>query len=169
MIEDEFEPGPNHTRLDPLAGRWRVSGRVLADPDGSLADDAAPLVAMCEATWILGGRFLESRYVGACLDEPFEGLGLTGFDEHRRRYVSTWVSSTDTELAVHDGEWDDARAALVMTGLMHDPRGGGRVRTTEVTRILGNREQRFEKRLHTREGEEIVIAELVFERAADAN
>lgn len=169
MIDDEFEPGPDHARLAALTGRWRVCGRILADPDGSLDDDAADLVATCEAAWILGGRFLESRYEGTCLDGVFEGRGLLGFDNHRRRFVSTWVSSTDTELAVHDGEWDEARAALVMTGLMHDPRGGGRIRTTEVTRVVDAASLRFEKRVHPREGGEIAIAEFAFDRWVDAD
>ena len=47
---------------------------------------------------ILGGRYLEQRYEGTMMGQPFSGIGVTGFDNYKKKFVSTWVDSMGTAI-----------------------------------------------------------------------
>jgi hypothetical protein len=40
---------------------------------------------------VLGGRFVEQRYAGNFMGQPFSGLGYTGYDNYRKKYIGSWM------------------------------------------------------------------------------
>ena len=75
MTWEEFvTPGPAHKALEPLAGDWNVE---------------APWTGIVKATtrrqWVLGGRYLQEEFTGELRQNPYQGLGLFGYDNFRKK------------------------------------------------------------------------------------
>src|SRR5688572_28492096 len=48
------------------------------------------------AQWTVGGKFLERRFEGLFMGEPFQAVMLTGYDDNAGHYVAAWVDSATT-------------------------------------------------------------------------
>lgn len=87
-------PAEGHRRLEPLAGQFRTRTTFVMAPGG----DPQVSEGRSENTWVVGGRYLRQVYQGSNMGMFFEGLGYTGFDNVRGRYVGTWMDSFGTGL-----------------------------------------------------------------------
>ncbi len=95
-------PGEHHRHLAPLAGKWAVAGRFRMSPDQSWETSQSE----SETEWVLGGRFLLQRVRGEPMPgmpTPFEGLGMTGYDNAKKKYVTTWADNMGTMLIYAEG------------------------------------------------------------------
>lgn len=125
-------PGEGHKALDPLTGTWNTV--ILFYP----APGAPPQesTGISENRWILGGRYLEQRFKGMAMGQPFEGVGYTAYDNLRKQYVGTWMDSMSTSVmyttgtASGPGKWK-------FTGTMDDPVTGKAQEIEEIITIDG--------------------------------
>lgn len=129
-------PGPRHLALADRAGAWAVTVRVWLDP----AQPPEVSEGTSERTMILGGRVLEETFSSAGMgDQPYEGLGHTGYDNVTGRYWSTWTDNMMTGVAVFYGAAEEsgaeAKDTLVMEGEMPDPIAGKAVPMRIETRV----------------------------------
>jgi hypothetical protein len=117
-------PGPDHKKLDPLVGEWEVESKFwMGGPD------APPAVSKGKATkrWILGNRFVHEDYKGEFMGAPFEGVGYTGYDKLKQKYVGVWMDSTASSLTISEGSAEGK--VITSTGLMDDPMTGEKNKT----------------------------------------
>ncbi len=61
---------------------------------------------------ILGGRYLQHETKGKAMGMPFEGLGLTGYDNIQRKYVTIWLDNMGTGIMHGTGSFDDKTQVL---------------------------------------------------------
>jgi hypothetical protein len=96
-------PGDPHKKLAALVGEW--------DVDSTDFTSGAPKVSKATAkfTMILGGRYLQQEYVGTYMGQPFEGVGITAYDNIKKQYVETWIDNMGTGLYVASGEEKDGK------------------------------------------------------------
>lgn len=73
-----------------------------------------------EMKMILGGRFLEQRHTGTMMSQPFEGIGTTGYDNYRKKYVATPMDSAGTMILMMTGTTDKTGKVTTMTAQMDD-------------------------------------------------
>lgn len=92
--QEAMTPAAGHARLEPMVGTWRVKTTF------KMAHDAPEQVHDGTAVHrlVLGGRFLEQVYSGTAMGMPFEGIGFTGYDNVKKRYVGTWMDTFGTGL-----------------------------------------------------------------------
>lgn len=92
-------PAADHARLTPMVGNWRATTTF------TMAPDAPPQVHPGTSVhrFVLGGRYLEQIYKGTSMGMPFEGIGYTGYDNVRKRYVGTWMDTFGTGLMTSVG------------------------------------------------------------------
>src|SRR5579859_6512689 len=85
-------PGEPQKMLAKSAGTWTATVTMWMQPG------TPPQVSTAQATneMILGGRYLRSTNTGKFMGMPFEGLGLTGYDNVRKLYVNSWVDNMGT-------------------------------------------------------------------------
>src|SRR5687767_7477072 len=69
-------PGTQHDVLKGMAGQWKYTSKwwenAKATPQESTGTSSMKL--------ILGGRFLQHETKGKAMGMPFEGVGITGYD-----------------------------------------------------------------------------------------
>jgi hypothetical protein len=110
-------PGEAHKALAELAGTWDVKNKFW------MAPGAPPMesTGKSEIKMILGGRYLEQHYEGTMMGGPFSGVGVTGFDNYKKRVVATWIDSMGTGIMETSGSFDKSHKVLTAWGTMDDP------------------------------------------------
>jgi hypothetical protein len=90
-----------------------------------------------EAALILGGRFIQMKFSGTMMGQPFEGLQIIGYDNVAKKYLTFWIDNTATSFYLLSGTLDSAKEVLTETGDYTDPMTGGTTMVKMITRILG--------------------------------
>lgn len=109
-------PGPPHKALEGFVGSWDVKSKVWMIPGAPPTESAGT----SENKMILGGRYLEQRYEGTMMGGPFSGIGVTGFDNYKKKVASTWIDSMGTGVMVTQGTFDKAGKVITSWGTMDD-------------------------------------------------
>ena len=132
MMMKASMPGPMHDLLKPMAGNWKTTAKSWMQPG------AEPQVSegTCESTWILGNRYLQSMYKGDMGGMPFEGVGIMGYDNMKKEFVSTWMDNMGTGVAMSEGTADASGKVLTMKSMMGDPQTGKMVPYKFVTKVM---------------------------------
>jgi hypothetical protein len=130
-------PGDAHKMLAKSAGTWTATVTMWMQPG------TAPMTSQAEATneMIMGGRYLQSKNKGSVMGQPFEGVGITGYDNAKKQYVNTWIDNFGTGIMTLTGTWDDASKSITFTGSMVDPASGKDTPIREVLKIVDDNTQ----------------------------
>lgn len=83
VYEKLATPGPPHQLLESMAGIWHTKTRCWMEPETPPVESEGT----CEQKMLLGGRFLQQVFNGDMMGIPFTGIGVTGFDNHTKKYV----------------------------------------------------------------------------------
>jgi len=105
-------PGENHRNLDKFVGNWNHKVQIW------MSKDAKPEESMgiSEVKWILGGKFLQHETKGDYNGQPFEGLGIIGFDNIRNEYNSVWLDSMGTGMMQANGQFNAGTLEFTESG-----------------------------------------------------
>jgi hypothetical protein len=116
-----------------------------------------------DVTWILGGRFLMSKFSGTAAGMPFEGVGMDGYDKMKKMYVGNWYDTMGTGILSYEGSMDAAGKVLTMKGTYDDPTTGDKNPVKMVTTILDPNKHTFEM-YTTINGQEMKMMEMTCSR-----
>jgi hypothetical protein len=97
---------------DTKVTSWMVPG---ADPISG--------TGWSENKWILGGRFVESTFKGDFMGMPFEGRGVTGYDNVKKQYFGTWIDNMGTGMMTSVGTGGSGNT-MTFDGTYADPMTG---------------------------------------------
>jgi hypothetical protein len=113
-------PGPAHKQLDSMVGTWNT--KVMS----WMAPGAPPMetTGVSENRWILGGRWIEQRFSGSFMGQPFEGIGYTGYDNVAKQYVGTWMDNMGTGVMMSTGSAAADGKTYNFKSTMADPMTG---------------------------------------------
>src|SRR5947207_857577 len=93
MMTKAGQPGPQDDMLKKCEGSWKATVKSWYAPgDPAISEGTA------EMKMIMGGRYLEQRFTGSMMNQPFEGYGLVGYDNLKKAYTSFWVDNSSTAM-----------------------------------------------------------------------
>jgi hypothetical protein len=155
-------PGEAHKRLaEQFAGTWDTRQSMWMDPAAPPTVDTGRSVN----TPVFGGRQLRMDFKGAWMGQPFDGVGFSGYDNVKGKYVSSWMDSMSTGLFVAEGDYDAASRIYTYRGQMPDPmKPGTSVPIRNVVRIVDNDHHVFEM-YESRDGKEAKTMQIEYTRA----
>ena len=152
-------PGLPHKHLAEMAGSWTT--RTVAWME--VGKPPMESKGTCEQKMILGGRFLQQEYTGDMMGTTFNGINLVGYDNHTKKYVSTWMDSMSTGIMVFEGTAGADGKTITQTSRYDDPvRGPMQWRT--VTRIVDDNTFLFEMYGTYKSGNEEKMMEITYTR-----
>ena len=135
-------PGEYHKKLEVLEGEWDVTTKIwMEGPDEEPNVSHATVVSRP----VLGGRFIHStmkgtmsfEYQGEVMEFPVEGAGYVGYDNFKEKYVSVWMSTSDTAMYYTEGLVDPTGKIFTYYGRMDDWQSGQRAKPYKIeTRII---------------------------------
>jgi hypothetical protein len=153
-------PGKQHKWLTSKAGKWDFAGKFWQAP-GQAPESAN---GTSERTMILGGRVSSEKVASpGMMGQPFEGFGLTGFDNVTGEFWGTWSDSMGTGMMVSRGKCDD-NGACTFSGEYVDPVTGKKKTTRMAVRDEGPDKEVHEFWDKTPDGKEFKSMELVYTR-----
>lgn len=124
-------PGPAHKVLEGRVGKWSAQMKTM-EP----GKEPTMSTGTSEVKWILGGRFLEDTFTGTFMGEPFHGRGMTGFDNMKKKYVSTWIDTAGTGITMSEGMFDAGTKTFTYTGECPDCMAGKYVKSRTVDKMV---------------------------------
>ena len=133
-------PAEGHKSLAGIVGTWDAEVTSWMDP----AQPPEKSKGVSENRMMLGGRWVESRFTSQMMGMPFEGLGYTGYDNHKKKYVGTWMDNMSTAVMVSEGTWDAAGRVMTSMATMDDFMTGKASQIKMVTTIMDPDHHMFE-------------------------
>ena len=157
-----MSPGEAHKALEPLAGKWTYTSKMWMAP-GAPAEETS---GDAENTLIYGGRFLKQEVKGTWMNQPFEGVGYTGYDNIRAQYESVWLDSMATSMMSTSGQFDSFKKVLTQSGANSCPVTGEKDRKghSEWT-VIDNDHNTYSLYMAGPDGKEVKMMEITYVRA----
>jgi len=106
-------PGPAHAALKNQVGTWNatVTGYDMGpQPTTSTGTETRQM--------ILGDRFLETHFVGTFMGQPYEGWGLTGYDNRTQQVMEVWADNMNTSWMSLAGTMSADNKVMSCTGMV---------------------------------------------------
>jgi hypothetical protein len=152
-------PGPQHKMLESMAGSWTTKITSWCEPDTPPRESTGA----SEQKMILGGRFLQQEFSGEMMGSPFTGIGVTGYDNHTKKYVSTWMDSMGTAILSFEGTAGADGKTITQETRYDDPIKGP-MKWRSVTRIVDNNTHVFEMYGIDKSGKKDKMMEITYTR-----
>ncbi len=159
-------PGEFHDNLKPLAGKWTFTTRYRMSADGPWEQSTGSAVYK----WILGGRILVQEVKAnpspedAMMGGPFEGYGMTGYDNVSKKYFNVWCDNMGTGMMSSTGTCDSSGKTITYMGEFNDPMSGKVKRIKSVLKIVGDDKVVYEMYEKTPDGKEYMSLEVTYTR-----
>jgi len=154
--------GPEHEAFRNMVGKWDTVTQMWMAP--GVPPTESP--GQAEFRLILDGRFVEQVYKCQSMGMAYEGLGLTGYDRFKKKYVGIWIDNLCNAMYLSQGAADASGKTFTYYGTVDDPMTGEQdIFTRMVIRELAADKivmEMYEKRARTNERKTM---EIVYTRA----
>jgi hypothetical protein len=152
-------PGPIQEMMAKSAGSWTAAVSMWPK------EGVPPMTSTMETTneMILGGRYLKGTNKGAMYGMPFEGIGITGYDNAKQIFNNVWIDNMGTGIIFLEGNWDAATNSINFSGKSTDPLTKKDTPIREVLKFVDDNHQVFEMYI-TINGKEFKYLEIKYLR-----
>jgi hypothetical protein len=117
----------------------------------------------CEQKMLFGGRYLQQEYTGEMMGHEFTGINLVGYDNHTKKYVSTWIDSMSTGIYYFQGTASADGKTITQESSYDDPIKGP-TSWRSVTRIVDDNTLEYEMYLTPKGGKEYKMSQMTVTR-----
>lgn len=142
-------PGAPHKMLSRLAGSWTIRTKAWMEPDKPPMEGTG----ICEQKMLFDGRYLQQKYAGEMMGDPFSGINIMGYDNHTKKYVSTWIDSMSTGIYCFEGTGSEDGKTISQECSYDDPVKGPTV-WRSVSRIVDDDTVEYEMYFTSQGGKE---------------
>jgi Protein of unknown function (DUF1579) len=170
MMTDLAKPGENHKVIEGLAGSWTYTTKFWLSPDTNTPPIESSGTAVAKS--IMGGRYLQTDNAGkmqmpgsdgTMMDVEFHGMEIDGFDNVKKKFVSSWVDNMGTGIMLSEGTYDAATKTITYTS-EEEPMPGMKMKVRELVKLTDKDHHTFEF-YEDRGGTEVKTMEITSIRA----
>jgi len=171
MMMELSKPGENHKLLARGVGNWTYSIKMWMDPDPNSKPSESSGTTVTKE--VMGGRYFTSEHTGKMqmpgpdgkvMDVEFKGMAVEGYDNAKKKFVSSWIDNMGTGIVYSEGTYDPAAKALTYHAEC-EMIPGMKTRIREVIKIIDNDHRTFEF-YEDRDGKEVRTMEIKYTRKA---
>ena len=132
--------GDEHKELAKWDGKWTGDYTMWETEGGK------PFKTTLQSTnkMILEGHYQQSSYKGNMMGMNFEGIGITGYDNALKKYISTWTDNMGTGIMKLEGTRDEASKSTTYTGTSKNPANGMDCEVKQVLTDIDDNTQKLE-------------------------
>lgn len=156
---DAMTPGDMQKGMAKMAGDWNFTTKFWMAP----GQEPATSEGTAKYEMLLGGRYLKVTASGNMMGMPFEGVGITGFNNVTKMFESSWIDNFGTGVMYMTGTMDD-KGMITLKGSMVDPLSGKTQMERQTLRSEGDNKYIMEM-YDTKDGQpEVKAMELTYIR-----
>lgn len=159
MYQKLATPGEPHKLFATLAGSWTTTTKEWMEPGKPPTESTGT----AELKMLLDGRFLYQEFVSQMMGQPFSGIGIDGYDNLRKKYVTTWMDTMGTGFFTMEGTASTDGKTITLKG-QHDEPGGGHMTHRAVWKIVDSNTQTFDMYGTHQGGKEMKMLEIAYTR-----
>ena len=159
----------NHKLLASMEGTWDYTVKMWMNPDPKAAPSLSKGVAVRKP--IMGGRFFTFDVTGM-MEMPgadgkmkpmeFKGTALEGYDNVKKKFVSTWSDNMGTGIMMSEGTYDAATKTFTYTSEM-EMMPGMKTKVRSTVKMVDNDHHTFEW-FEDRGGKDVKTMEINYTR-----
>jgi len=163
------KPGENHKLLADLAGTWTYNIKMWMNPDPNAKPEEYKGTAVRKP--MMDGRYFVMDVTGKMqMPQPngkkkemtFKGMGIEGYDNVKKKFVSSWIDNMGTGIMTSEGDYDPATKTFTYTG-EYEAIPGMKQKIREVIKIVDKDHHIFEW-YEDRGGQEAKTMEIAYTR-----
>ena len=132
-------PGEPHKLFATLAGSWTTTTKEWMEPGKPPTESTGT----AEMKMLLDGRFLYQEYNSHMMGQPFSGIGIDGYDNLTKKYVTAWIDTMGTGIFIMEGTASADGKTITLKGSHPEP-GGGKMSHRAVWKIIDTNNQTFD-------------------------
>ncbi|MDP3091854.1 MAG: DUF1579 domain-containing protein [Nitrospira sp.] len=154
------QPGEPHKLFATLAGSWTTTTKEWMEPGKPPTESTGT----AESKMLLDGRFHYQEFNSQMMGQPFSGIGIDGYDNVTKKYVTAWIDTMGTGIFMMEGTASADGKTITLKGSHPEP-GGGKMSHRAVWKIQDANNQTFEMYgTHGHGGKEMKFLEIVYTR-----
>ena len=160
-------PGENHKLLGALAGTWTYDVTMWMDP--AAPPQKSKGTAVCKA--MMDGRYYLTHVAGQ-MEMPgpdgkmkemtFKGMAIDGYDNVKKKFVSSWIDNMGTGIMMSEGTYDPATKTFTSTSEV-EMMPGMKTRVRATNKIVDKDHHTFDW-YEDRGGKEVKTMEINYTR-----
>ena len=113
MMMELAQPGPNHKLLANGVGTWTYAIKMWMNPDPSAPPSESSGTTITKE--VMGGRYFISEHKGKMqmpgpdgklVDMDFNGIATDGYDNVKKKFMSSWIDNMGTGIVISEGTYD---------------------------------------------------------------
>ena len=152
-------PGEPHKLFAALAGSWTTTTKEWMEPGKPPTESTGT----ADMKMLLDGRFLYQEFTSQMMGQPFSGIGIDGYDNLRKKYVTTWMDTMGTGFFTMEGTASGDGKTITLKG-QHDEPGGGKMTHRAVWKIVDGNTQTFDMYGTHKHSKEMKMLEITYTR-----
>jgi hypothetical protein len=152
-------PGEPHKLFASLAGSWTTTTKEWMEPGKPPTESTGS----AEMKMLLDGRFLYQEFNAQMMGQPFSGVGIDGYDNITKKYVTSWIDTMGTGIFMMEGTASADGKTITLKGSHPEP-GGGKMTHRAVWKIVDNNTQTFDMYGAHHGGKEMKVLEITYSR-----
>ena len=150
-------PGKEHAMMAKSNGTWKEELTMWMS-EGAPAEKHT---SVCTNKMIMNGLYQQSVHKGNMNGMPFEGVSTTGYDNAKKKFVSTWIDNMGSGIMYSEGTYDSTNKMMTMIGSAMDPVTGKPTDIRETMTFIDDKTQMMEM-YETKNGKERKTLEIKF-------
>ena len=152
-------PGEPHKLFASLAGSWTTTTKEWMEPGQPPTESTGT----ADMKMLLDGRFLYQEYNSQMMGQPFSGVGIDGYDNMTKKYVTAWIDTMSTGIFFMEGTASADGKTITLKGSHPEP-GGGKMTHRAVWKIVDDNTQTFDMYGTHHGGKEMKVLEIIYSR-----
>jgi len=153
-------PGEHHKHLARFVGKFEYTSKMWMAPGAPAMESKGS----SHAAMIMDGRYLQDFYMGDAMGMPFEGMGLTGFDNLSGEYTFAWIDNMSTSIIGGGGACSDKGKVITLEGTLLAPGAPEPVPFKQVVTYIDEKHHKMEWYMPSEAGEMFKTMELSYTR-----
>ena len=114
--QDFMTPGAMHKWLAKFNGTWDVEMTSYMDPSNPQKSKGTGVYSS-----IMNGLYQVGDFNSTMMGMPFQGHSISGYDNAKKLFISTWVDNFGSGIIYMTGTYDEAAKTLNLKGSQTDP------------------------------------------------
>lgn len=167
------KPGENHKMLEEMVGTWTYKVKFWMSPDTNTPPMESSGTALTKST--MGGRYFISEHKGKMQmpgpegkmqEAEFNGMAVEGYDNVKKKFVSSWIDNMGTGIMHSEGVYDPASKTLTYES-EYEPMPGVKTKVRELVTIA-DRDHHTMEYFEDQGGREVKTMEIAYTRAGQS-